>query len=68
MTLTRLGITPRRCSTDPLGKIILATIQHCAERPVSAPWRCAAYFCTANTPSPRRRDDGTIEWGQMLFL
>jgi hypothetical protein len=57
-TLTRLGIMPRRCSTHSLGKAIPATIQHCAERPVSAPWHCAAYFRTANTPSPRR---GTAE-------
>jgi hypothetical protein len=64
---TRLGITPRRCSTHSLGKTIAATIQHCAERPVSAPWHCAAYFCTANTSSPRRGDDGTLEWGRTLF-
>jgi hypothetical protein len=49
---------PRRCSTHSLGKAIPATIQHCAERPVSAPWHCAAYFRTANTPSRRR---GTAE-------
>jgi hypothetical protein len=67
-TLTRLGITPRRCSTHSLGKTIPATIQHCADRPVSAPWHCAAYFRTANTPSPRRGDGGTLEWGRMLFL
>jgi hypothetical protein len=53
-TPTHLGITPRRCSTNSLGKIIPATVQHYAERPVSAPWHCAAYFCTANTSSPRR--------------
>jgi hypothetical protein len=67
-TPTRLGITPRRCSTNSLGKTIPATIQHCAERPVSASWHCAAYFCTANTSSPRRGDGGTLEWGRMLFL
>jgi hypothetical protein len=50
----RLGVTPRRCPTNPLGKTIPATIQHCAERPVSAPSHCAAYFCTANTSSPQR--------------
>jgi hypothetical protein len=66
--LTRLGITPQRCSTDPLEKTIPATIQHCAERPVSASWHCAAYFRTANTSSSRRGDDGTLEWGQMVFL
>jgi hypothetical protein len=56
--LTHLGITHRRCSTGPLGKTIPATIQHCAERTVSASWHCAAHFCTANTSSPRR---GTVE-------
>jgi hypothetical protein len=66
-TLMRLGITPRRCSTDPMGKTIPATIQHCAERLVSAPWHCAAYFRTTNTSSPRSGADGTLEWGQMLF-
>jgi hypothetical protein len=65
--LTRLGITPRRCSTDPLGKTILATIQHCAERPVSAPWHCAAYFRTANTSIPRRGDGRTLGWGRIIF-
>jgi hypothetical protein len=53
-TLTRLAIMPRRCSTHPLGKAIPATVLHCAERPVSAPWHCAAYFRTANTLIPRR--------------
>jgi hypothetical protein len=53
-----LGVTPRRCSTNSLGKTIPATVQHYAERPVSAPWPCAAYFCTANTSSPQR---GTVE-------
>jgi hypothetical protein len=38
-TPTRLGITPRRCSTDSLGKTIPATVRHCAERPGSAPCR-----------------------------
>jgi hypothetical protein len=66
-TLTRLRITPRRCSTDSLGKTIPATMQHCAERPVSTPWHCAAYFRTANTSSPRG-GGGTLEWGRMLFL
>jgi hypothetical protein len=63
MTLMCLGITPRRCSTDPLRKTIPATIQHCAVRPVSTPWHCADYFRTANTLSPRRGDGGTLEWG-----
>jgi hypothetical protein len=54
MTPTRLGITPRRCSTNSLGKTIPAAVQHYAERPVSAPWHCATYFCTAKTSSPRR--------------
>jgi hypothetical protein len=67
-TLTCLGIMPRRCYTHSLGKTIPATIQHCAERPVSAPRHCVAYFCMANTPSPRRGADGTLEWGRMLFL
>jgi hypothetical protein len=49
---------PRRCSTNSRGKTIPATVQHCAERSVSAPWHCAAYFCTTNTSSPRR---GTTE-------
>jgi hypothetical protein len=53
-TPTRLGITPRHCSTDSQGETIPATVRHCAERPVSALWHCAAYFCTANTSSSRR--------------
>jgi hypothetical protein len=35
-TLTRLGITPRRYSTDSLGEAIPATVERCAVRPVSA--------------------------------
>jgi hypothetical protein len=57
-TPTHLGITPWRCSTDSLGKTIPSTVRHCVERPVSAPWHCAAYFCTTNTSSPRK---GTAE-------
>jgi hypothetical protein len=34
---------------------------------VSAPWHCAAYFLTANAPSPRRGAGGTLEWGRTLF-
>jgi hypothetical protein len=66
-TLTRLGITPRRCSTHSLGKTIPATIQHCAERPVSAPWHCAAYFRTANTSSPRRGLAEPSNGGECFF-
>jgi hypothetical protein len=66
-TLTRLGITPRRCSTDSLGKTIPATIQHCAERPVSAQWHCAAYFRTANTSSPRRGGRRNPRMGANVF-
>jgi hypothetical protein len=36
------------------GQTIPAIVQHYVERPVSAPWHCATYFCTANTSSPRR--------------
>jgi hypothetical protein len=57
-TPTRLGITPQRCSTNPRGKTIPATVQHCAERTMSATWHCAAYFCSTSTSSPRR---GTAE-------
>jgi hypothetical protein len=39
---------------QPLGNTIPATIQHCAERPVSALWHCAAYFFTANTFEPSK--------------
>jgi hypothetical protein len=67
-TLTRLGIMPRRCSTAPLGETIPATIQHCAERPVSVPWHCAAYLRTANMSSSRSEDGGTLEWEPALFL
>jgi hypothetical protein len=66
-TLTCLGITPRRCSTDPLGKTIPATIQHCAERSVLAPWHCAAYFHTANTSSPRRGPVEPSNGGECFF-
>jgi hypothetical protein len=37
MTLTRLGITPQCCSTDPLGKAIPTTMQCCEVKLVSAP-------------------------------
>jgi hypothetical protein len=60
-TLTRLGITPRCCSADPLGEAIPATMQHCEVRPVSGPWHCAAYPCTADAPSPRRGASGTLK-------
>jgi hypothetical protein len=66
-TLTRLGITPRRCSTDSLGKTIPVTIQHCAKRPVSAPWHCAAYFRMANTSSPRRGPAEPSNGGECFF-
>jgi hypothetical protein len=36
-TLTRLRITPRRCSANSQGEAIPAAVQHCAARPVSAP-------------------------------
>jgi hypothetical protein len=53
-TLTRLGITPQRCSTNSLGG---THPRHCGalcdEAGVSS-WHCAAHSCTANTPSPRR--------------
>jgi hypothetical protein len=62
-----LGITPRCYSTDPVGKTIPATVQHCAERPVSAPWHCAAYFCMANTSSPRRRGRRNPRMGASAF-
>jgi hypothetical protein len=67
MTLTRLGITARRYSTHSLGKTIPATIQHCAERPVSAPWHCAAYFRTANALSPRGRPAEPSNGGECFF-
>jgi hypothetical protein len=65
--MTRLGITPRRCSADPFGKTIPTTIQHCAERPVSALWHCAAYFCTANTLSPQRGAAEPSSGGKCFF-
>jgi hypothetical protein len=58
---------PRRCSTDPLGKTIPATVQHCANRQVSTPWHCVAYFCTTNTSSPRRRGRGNPRMGASAF-
>jgi hypothetical protein len=66
-TLARLRITPRCCSTDSLGKTIPATIQHCAERPMSAPWHCAAYFRTANALSPRRGPAEPSNGGECFF-
>jgi hypothetical protein len=60
-TLTRLGITPRCCSTDSLGEAIPATVYPRAVRPVSAPRHCAAYHCMANAPSPQRGGGGTLE-------
>jgi hypothetical protein len=67
MTLARLRITPRRCSTHSLGKTIPATIQCFAERPVSAQWHCAAYFCMANTSSPRRGMAEPSNGGERFF-
>jgi hypothetical protein len=57
-TPMRLGNAPRHCSTYSLSKTTPTTIRHCAERPASTLWHCAAYFRTANTSSPRR---GTAE-------
>jgi hypothetical protein len=51
-TLPGPAIASRRCFTNSLGKAILATVWHCAMRPVSAPRHCAAYPRTANASSP----------------
>jgi hypothetical protein len=61
-TLTRLGITPRRCPANSRGEAIPVVVQHCVARPVSALRHCAAYPCTANTPRPRRGAGGTLEY------
>jgi hypothetical protein len=53
--LTRLRIIPRRCSTNPPGEAIPATVQHCAVRPGSAPWHYAAHSHTTDVQHPRRR-------------
>jgi hypothetical protein len=50
------------CSANSRGEAIPATVQHCAARPVSAPWHCAAYPRTANTSRPRRGAGGTLEY------
>jgi hypothetical protein len=60
-TIIRLGIMPRPCRTDSLGEPIPATVGDCAIRSVSAPWPCAAYSRTANTPCPRRGAGHTLE-------
>jgi hypothetical protein len=60
-TLTRPGITSRRCSTDSLGEAIPATVWHYVMRPVSAPRHCVAYPHTANATNPRRGAGGTLE-------
>jgi hypothetical protein len=53
---------PRRCFANSQGEAIPAAVQHCAARPVSAPWHCAAYPRTANTPHPQRGAGGTLEY------
>jgi hypothetical protein len=53
--LTRLEITPRRCSANPLGEAIPAVVRYCAVRPVSALRHCAIHSCTAGAPHPRKR-------------
>jgi hypothetical protein len=45
----------------PYGEPIPATVGECATWPVSAPWHCAAYSRTANTPRPRRGAGHTPE-------
>jgi hypothetical protein len=54
-------------STHSLGKTIPVTIQHRAENPVSAPWHCATYFCTANVSSPRRGTAEPSNGGECFF-
>jgi hypothetical protein len=61
-TLTRMGITPWRCFANSRGEAIPAAVQHCAARPVLAPWHCAACPRTTNTPRPRRGAGGTLEY------
>jgi hypothetical protein len=53
--LTRLGVTSRRCSTNPPGEAIPATVRHCAVRLVSAPRHFATHSRTAGGPHPRKR-------------
>jgi hypothetical protein len=53
--LTRLGAIFRRCSANPPGKAIPATVRYCAVRPVSAPRHCATHSRTAGAPRPRKR-------------
>jgi hypothetical protein len=50
-----LGIISRHCFANPPCEAIPATVRHCALRPVSAPWHCAAYSRTARTPHARKR-------------
>jgi hypothetical protein len=44
----------RRCSANPTGEAIPATVRHCAVRLVSAPWHCATHSRTTGAPHPRR--------------
>jgi hypothetical protein len=55
MPLTRLGITPRRCSANPPDEAIPAAVRYCAVRPVSTPRPCATHSCTASASHPRKR-------------
>jgi hypothetical protein len=52
---TRLGITPRHCSANSPGKAIPTTVQRCAARSATIPWRCATHSRTAGAPHSRKR-------------
>jgi hypothetical protein len=53
--LTRLGVISQRCSANPPGEAIPATVRHYAVRPVSAPRHYATHSRTAGAPPPRKR-------------
>jgi hypothetical protein len=53
--LTCLGVISWRCSANPPGEAIPATVHQCVVRPVSAPRHCATHSHTAGAPHPRKR-------------
>jgi hypothetical protein len=67
MPLTRLGIMPRRCSTNSPGEAIPATMRRCVVRSGSTPRHCATHSRTAGTPHPRKRTAEPSKGGGRLF-
>jgi hypothetical protein len=65
--LACLGTMPRRCSANPPGEAIPATVRFCAVRPVSALRHYATHSCTVGVPHPRKRTVEPSKGDERLF-